>query len=289
MRELTHIEIRTRRVAQHARLGEYHSFLKGGGLEFVEHRRYVSGDDYRRIDWNVLARTREAYLKTCREEKEMTALIVADLSGSMDLGSERYSKFEVLVEAVATLAFSAASANISVGVIAGSDAVAIERAPRRGRKQTWEILNDLLNYQPSQHSRTDLQALMMRGYQVLKHPSVFFLLSDFIVQEKFFADPLLARISGDHDLVPIVIEDRLEQNLPALKSFVRLRDLEEESTIRLPLSEANCKKIADHSKMRRARVRNAFFRVGAAPVTLQTGQAPLRPLMEFFLTRQRIR
>lgn len=289
MRELTHIEIHTRRVARHALLGEYQSSLKGAGLEFVEHRRYVAGDDHRRIDWNVLARTREAYLKMCREEKEMTALIVADLSRSMDLGSERFSKFEVLVEAVATLAFSAVSANISVGVIAGADTVAIYRAPRRGRGQPWEILNDLLNYQPSRSSGTNLEALMVRGYQQLKHPSLFFLLSDFIVPEEILADPLLAQISSEHDLVPILIEDRLEQNLPVVDSFIRLRDLEEDSTVRLPLSEANCRTIADHSKVRKERIRNAFFRVGAVPVTLRTGQSPLRPLMEFFLTRRRIR
>jgi uncharacterized protein (DUF58 family) len=287
MRELTHIEIRARRVAHHALLGEYQSVLKGAGLDFVEHRRYVAGDDYRQIDWNVLARTRQTYLKVCREEKEMTALIVADLSGSMDMGSTRYSKFEVLVEAVAAIAFSAVSANISVGVIAGADGVAIERAPNRRRTQPRQILNDLLNYQPARPSFTDLKALMVRGYQVLKHPSLFFLISDFIVSEKILADPLVARISSDHDLIPILIEDRLELNLPPLKGSIRLRDLEESSTIRLSLSEANCKKIANDLKMRRERVQNAFFRVGALPITLHTDQASLRPLMEFFLTRRR--
>lgn len=119
LRELGHIEIYTRRVANRALVGDYRSSLRGEGVDFIEHKKYVAGDNWRRIDWNVFARTGQPYVRICYEEKEMLALIVADLSPSMDLGSEEFSKKDVLVEAVATIAFSAAAANMSVGLVGG--------------------------------------------------------------------------------------------------------------------------------------------------------------------------
>jgi uncharacterized protein (DUF58 family) len=182
LRELSHIEIYTRRVANQALVGDYRSSLRGEGVDFIEHKKYVAGDNWRRIDWNVLARTGQPYVKICYEEKEMLALIVADLSPSMDLGSEEFSKKDVLVEAVATIAFSAAAANMSVGLVGGAESVDLYLRPRKGRRQAWHILEGLLQYR-SRSRRTNLEQLLTYAVDSLKRPCIFFVLSDFIVME----------------------------------------------------------------------------------------------------------
>lgn len=288
MKELTYIELHTKRAASHALLGDYRSSLRGVGLEFVEHRRYTAGDDYRRIDWSALARTREAFLKICHEEKQMTAIFVADLSRSMELGSSKFSKMEVLIEAVATLSFSAMSENMSVGLVAGGQKIDLYRRPRKGRRQVWRILGDLLDYSP-RSGGTDLELLLRYGVQQLKSPCLFFILSDFIVMESILQQPLMSHIAAHHDLVPVLIEDELEHELPGLRGYLRLRDLESGEQTLLSLSSNNCQTFADEMKERREAIRKAFFRLGVVPVVLDTGQSPLLPLMEFFLERKRSR
>ena len=288
MKELTYIELYTKRAANHALLGDYRSSLRGTGLEFVEHRKYSAGDDYRRIDWSALARTREAFLKICHEEKQMTAMFVADLSRSMELGSKKFSKMEVLIEAVATLCFSAASENMSVGLVAGGQKIDLYRKPRKGRRQVWSILGDLLDYNPSSGG-TDLELLLKYGLQQLKGPGLFFVLSDFIVMESILQQPLISQIADRHDLVPIIIEDELENELPEFKGYVRLRDLESGNRTLLSLSSKNCQTFVNGMKNQRETLHKTFFRLGAIPVILNTGQSPLLPLMEFFLERKRSR
>lgn len=284
VRELTYIELHTLRAARNSLLGEYRSSLRGEGLDFIEHKIYVAGDDYRRIDWNVVARTRQPYVKICREEKEMKALIVADLSRSMDLGSERFSKKEVLIEAVATLAFSAAAANMAVGLVAGADRVELFHPPRKGRSKAWELLDSLLAYRPGSR-RTDLKPLLSCAREQLKHPSMVFFLSDFIGVESLLGDALLSSTAVHHDLVPIIIEDRLERDIPAVRGFVRVHDLEGDEEQLLSLSADNCRVFAASMEERRQSIRKAFLRLGIIPVTLSTGQSPLHPLMSFFLER----
>ncbi len=286
LRELTYIELYTKRAARNSLLGYYRSNLRGEGLDFIEHKKYVPGDDYRRIDWNVVARTRRLHVKICYEEKELTALIVADLSGSMELGSERFSKKEVLIEVAATLAFSAAAANISVGLVAGTENVELYQEPRKGRRQVWRLLDGLLDHRPRSR-RTDLKALMKYGVERLKHPSLFFVLSDFIVMESMLFDPLLTSIAAQHDLVPILIEDNLERELPRSGGYLRLRDLEGGEEVLLSLSSDNCDLFARSMETRRQTICRAFLRLGVIPVVLHTSQSPLQPLMKFFLQRKK--
>ena len=286
LRELTYIELHTRRIARNSLLGYYRSRLRGEGLDFVEHKQYVPGDNYRRFDWNVVARTRRPHVKICYEEKEMTALIVADLSGSMNFGSEQSSKKDVLIETAAALAFSAAAENISVALVAGTDHVELYQRPRRGRRHVWRVLDSLLDLRPSS-KRTNLPALLKFGQERLRHPCLFFVLSDFIVMESVLYDPLLSSIAAHHDLVPVLIEDKLERNLPAAGGYVRLRDMEGRRQAVLSLSPANCAVFARSMQERETAIRRAFLRLGVIPVVLQTGQSPLQPLMKFFLERKR--
>lgn len=286
LRELSHIEICTRRVANQALVGDYRSSLRGEGVDFIEHKKYVAGDNWRRIDWNVLARTGQPYVKICYEEKEMLALIVADLSSSMDLGSEEYSKKDVLVEAVATIAFSAATANMSVGLVGGAESVDLYLRPRKGRRQVWHILEGLLQYR-SRSRRTNLEQLLRYAVDSLRRPCIFFVLSDFIVMESLLKQPLLSYIAAHHDLVPVLIEDRLERELPPVHSYVRLRDLEVGEEVLVTLSPGNCQALARDMQRRRQTIRQAFLRLGAVSMILGTGQSPLVPLMEFFLQRKK--
>ena len=286
LRELSHIEIYTRRVANQAPVGDYRSSLRGEGVDFIEHKKYVAGDNWRRIDWNVFARTGQPYVRICYEEKEMLALIVADLSPSMDLGSEEFSKKDVLVEAVATIAFSAAAANMSVGLVGGAESVDLYLRPRKGRRQAWHILEGLLQYR-SRSRRTNLEQLLRYALDSLRRPCIFFVLSDFIVIESLLEQPLLSYIAAHHDLVPVLIEDRLERELPEVHSYVRFRDLEVGEEVLVSLSPRNCQALAGDMQRRRRAIRQAFLRLGAIPMILGTGQSPLVPLMEFFLQRKK--
>jgi hypothetical protein len=147
-------------------------------------------------------------------------------------------------------------------------------------------MDRLLGYRPPV-GPTHLEALFKRSLQLLKHPSLFFVVSDFILTESVLHSALLARIASVHDLVPVVIEDRLEEQLPSLGGYIRLRDSESAQTVRLTLSTRNCQVFSSHMKERQIALRRAFLRLGVVPILLNTGRSPLHPLMEFFLRRKR--
>jgi hypothetical protein len=157
--------------------------------------------------------------------------------------------------------------------------------PAKGRAGAWKMLAALLEYRPIS-DRTDLRPALRAGMEQLKHPSIVFFLSDFIGMDSLLSDPLFTRAAVFHDLIPIVIEDRLERYIPAVRGFVRLRDLEGGGDKLVSLSASNCEIFGKTMEERRRAVRTAFLRLGVIPVTLSTGQSPLQPLMSYFLQRR---
>jgi uncharacterized protein (DUF58 family) len=286
LRDLAYIDLRTRRVAAHALYGEYRSRSRGSGVDFVEHRKYTIGEDYRQIDWSVLARTRQAFVKIHHAEKEMAAFLVADLSGSMDQGTSRLTKKEVLIEAAVTIAFSAAKSHMSVGLVAGSDRADTYLRPRKRLRQAWRVLDALLDTTPAART-TNLEALIRFAAARLRHPSMLFLLSDFIGAERVVEGPLLAHLAQHHDVVPVLVEDHLERRWPSFRGYLRLEDLETHDSGIVSLTRDNCREMQARMAERRHQLRLAFLRLGIVPLVLNTEASPRGLLMEYFLKRKK--
>jgi uncharacterized protein (DUF58 family) len=286
LQELAYIDLYTRRIAGQALVGDYRSKLRGQGLDFVEHKKYTLGEDYRQIDWNVLARSRQPYVKVHHAEKEIAVLLVADLSGSMEQGNRRLTKKEVLIEAAATIAFSAANSNMAVGLVGGTTHADIYLRPRKRARQAWRILDVLLGFS-SPERRTNLEELVRFAAAKLKRPSMVFILSDFIGAEQFLQQSRLAHIAHHHDIVPVFIEDHLESTWPVLGGYMRLRDLETSHHDLLSLTTENCRELQRQMAERRSFIRRSFLRLGIIPAVLTTESSPRTVLREYFLRRKR--
>ena len=286
LKDLAEIDLHTRRVAGQAHFGEYRSRLRGQGVDFVEHKKYTLGEDYRQIDWNVLARSRQAYVKIHHAEKEIAVFLVADLSGSMDQGNRRLSKKEVLIEAAGIIAFSAARANMSVGLVGGTGHVDFYLRPRKRVRQAWRILDALLE-SSLQTRETNIEALLRFAASKLKSPSMLFILSDFIGAEQFLQQSHMAYIAHYHDVIPVIIEDHLEQTWPALRGYLRLHDLETSDRDIVSLTRDNCGRLQHQMAERKHLIRRSFLRLGIIPVVLTTEASSRGILMEYFLRRKR--
>ncbi|HEY8506595.1 MAG TPA: DUF58 domain-containing protein [Gemmataceae bacterium] len=221
MRQFRRLQIRARRVVQSLLEGQYHSVFKGSGLSFEDVREYQPGDDVRSIDWNVTARIGHPFVKRFVEERELTVLLVADLSGSQRFGSALQSKRSVMGELAALIAFSAVSNNDRVGLIAGGDAVERFVPPGKGPRHTLRVLRDVLFFEP-QSPGTSLRGLLDFLNRVQRRRAIVFLFSDFLDTgyENAF------RIAGRfHDLIAVCVRDPREEELPDV-GLVQLQDAE---------------------------------------------------------------
>jgi len=204
------IEIRTNRLVNEALGGEYHSVFKGRGMEFDEVREYQYGDDIRTIDWNVSARLGHFYVKRYVEERELTVVLLVDLSASKDFGTVRRFKNELAAELAALLAFSAIKNNDRVGALIFTDVVEKFIPPKKGRKHVLRVVRELLAYEP-QHRRTSIETAVRYLNNVLTKKCVIFLISDFIDQGY---EKALRVANQRHDLVALAINDPRERDLP---------------------------------------------------------------------------
>lgn len=284
--ELRYIEIYTSKAARDHRVGDYKSPLRGQGFAFDQHKPYVQGDDYRRIDWNVTARLRQPYVKKAFEDKEIDALIVADLSRSMAVGSEAQSKKELLLQVAATAAFSAFRDNMAVGLLGYTDRIELDIPARKGRAHLWHILQTLWEYQP-RGARTDFSVALTELHRRLKHSTVIFCLSDFITEQNIFENRALKYLVQRHDFIPLILEDAWEGALPAGSGFVRLHDAESGGEMLLDLSP---RKIALYERMmgdRKTALKRGFYRLHLDHLFLRPGEPFLDALMGLFLARRR--
>tara|TARA_B110000444_G_scaffold258392_1_gene299207 strand:- start:29984 stop:30853 length:870 start_codon:yes stop_codon:yes gene_type:complete len=212
LKKVRKIEIKTRRLSNHLFGGEYHSTFKGRGMTFSEVRQYEFGDDVRAIDWNVTARYNSPFIKVFEEERELTLMLLIDISGSESFGSQTQTKREVITEVAATLAFSALQNNDKVGVIMFSGKIELYIPPKKGRSHVLRIIRELLEFQPTNNLTNIGDALAFLS-SILKKKAIVFLLSDFIDSNY---EKNLKIAAKKHDLTGIRIYDKLETYIPKM-------------------------------------------------------------------------
>ncbi len=222
LKKVRKIEIKTRGLSQNIFAGEYHTAFKGRGMTFSEVREYQYGDDVRDIDWNVTARHNHPYIKIYEEERELTVMLLVDVSNSRSFGAVGEEKREMIAEVAATIAFSAIQNNDKIGVIFFSDKIEKFIPPKKGRKHILFIIRELLDFQP-ESSGTDISTVLKYFTDALKKRCTTFLISDFIDQNDYSTS--LSVASNKHDVIGIQIYDKRDTQLPNV-GLLKIRDLE---------------------------------------------------------------
>jgi uncharacterized protein (DUF58 family) len=281
LKKVRKIEIKTRSLSKHIFAGEYHSAFKGRGIAFSEVREYQYGDDIRSIDWNVTARFNHPYVKVFEEERELTVMLLVDVSGSRDFGSRGMMKKDLITEVAAVLAFSAIQNNDKVGVIFFSDKVEKFIPPKKNRRHILHIIRELIELEPESR-QTDFSEPLRYLTNAIKKRSIAFLISDFIGPA--FTDSLRIA-SNKHDVVALRIRDEREEALPPA-GMIRLRDAEtgEERWVDTSLRTTRAA-YAAWQQRQEAQLMNTFRQSGVDHVDLMTAEDYIRPLVQLFKRR----
>ncbi len=282
LKRVRRIEIKTRGLSNHIFAGEYHSAFKGRGMSFSEVREYTPGDDVKTIDWNVTARFSHPFVKVFEEERELTLMLLVDVSGSTLFGTFQRLKKELITEISAVLSFSASTNNDKVGVIFFSDRIEKFIPPKKGRSHILRIIRELIALEPSATAGTDVQVALDYLNNVLKKRTITFLLSDFISKPYDKALQLAAR---KHDLVGLQVYDRADRELPSAgivqvidSETGGLRWIDTDDTI---LRTRYAKIFDEHSRYSK----QAFRKSGASLLTVRTDQDYVKVLQGFFKGR----
>jgi uncharacterized protein (DUF58 family) len=283
VKKLKKIEIYTSRLANDQLAGSYHSVFKGRGMAFSEVRQYQPGDDVRFIDWNVSARMNDTYVKIFTEEREMTVMLLVDLSASERFGSVEKPKIETVAEVAALLAFSAIKNNDRVGLILFTDRVERFVPPKKGRSHVMRVVTEILNADPEGEG-TDLGVALDLLGGIGKRRTVAFLISDFIADD--YEKPLKV-VSAKHDLIPIQIADPREDELPDV-GLALVEDLETGELVEVDTSDLDVRaNYAREAQRQRAAREHLFRRLQLDHVTVSTDRDFVKPLTELFRLRQR--
>ncbi|MDC3305524.1 DUF58 domain-containing protein [Flavobacteriales bacterium] len=281
LKKVRKIEIKTKGLSNHIFAGEYHTAFKGKGMAFSEVREYQPGDDIRSIDWNVTARYNAPFVKVFEEEREMTVMLLIDVSASGNFGTQEQFKRELATELSAILAFSAIKNNDKVGVIFFTDKVEQFIPPKKGKSHILRIIREVLAFQPTGKG-TDIAGALEYFNSVIKKRSICFILSDFMSKE--FDRPLKIA-SKKHDLVALRIHDTREDILPNV-GLVPMQDAETEEMI---FVDTSSKKVRDNFAKNRLqateKLRKLFPASGVDLIDITTGTDYVKPLMNFFKTR----
>ncbi len=284
LKALRRLEITSTRLANEAQLaGNYESVIKGQGLAFQEVRQYQPGDDVRSIDWNVSARMLDAHVKVFTEEREMTVMLLCDVSRSERFGTAGMNKRRLATEVAALCAFSAVGHNDRVGLIATSDEVELVVPPEKGRKHAMRVVREVFELEPKR-SGTDLALGLETLLHVSKRRAVAFVLSDFFASGY---ERKLALAAVKHDVIPIVLTDPRDDALPDV-GLVRFEDLETGQDL---LVDTSSKQVRDHYtaevKAQRKRMIREFRRLGLDHAVVRTNEPYIQPLRELFARRAR--
>lgn len=283
LKKVRRIEIKTRRLSNHLFSGEYHSSFKGRGMAFSEVRRYEFGDDIRAIDWNVTARLHEPHIKVFEEERELTLMLLVDLSGSENFGSRQQLKRELITEICATLAFSAIQNNDKVGVIFFSDKVEKFIPPTKGKTHILRIIRELIEFKPESNKTNIAEALrFFSAFQ--KRRAIAFILSDFM--DSRYKDALKIA-SRKHDLTGIRIFDPIEEDLPNL-GLLPMQDPESGKVHWINTSSSKLRsqmkrRFQDYKKY----YKESFLRSGAGELSIRVDQSYPAALLGYFKKRSR--
>ncbi|MDY8138760.1 DUF58 domain-containing protein [Aquimarina sp. 2201CG5-10] len=281
LKKVRKIEIKTRRLSDHIFGGEYHSTFKGRGMTFSEVRQYQFGDDVRNIDWNVTARYNEPYIKVFEEERELTMMLMVDVSGSQLFGTQQQFKKEIITEIAATLAFSATQNNDKIGLILFTDEIELFIPPKKGRSHVLRIIRELLEYQPKSKQTNITEALKFLS-NVMKKKAIVFVLSDFIADDY---QQTLKIVGGKHDVTGIRVFDRREEEIPNLGMV----QMEDEETGELLLVNTGSRKTRDnYSKYYQERTtyfKDSFTRSGAGSLSSRVDESYVKKLLGYFKRR----
>lgn len=282
LKKVRKIEIKSRGLSNNIFAGEYHTAFKGRGMMFSEVREYQPGDDVRDIDWNVTARHNKPYVKVYEEERELTVMLLVDVSGSRDFGGVGQSKRETIAEIAATLAFSSIQNNDKVGVIFFSDKVEKFIPPQKGRKHILFIIREIIDFQP-EHKLTDLNAPLVFLTNALKKKCSAFILSDFIDGNDYYKSLSIA--NHKHDIAAIQVYDERDSKMPDV-GLVRMRDLETGEDLWIDTSSKKVRKEFDRAWYERQQnFSSSTARCGVDSVSVRTDEDYVKSLIALFRRR----
>jgi uncharacterized protein (DUF58 family) len=281
LKKVRRIQIITSAMVSDLFAGQYHSAFKGRGVEFEEVREYQPGDDVRTIDWNVTARTGRPFVKNYREERELTVMLLVDVSASQEFGTRQQLKSELVAELGATLAFSAIQNNDKVGLLLFTDRVERFVPARKGTRHVLRVVRELLYHQPTGR-KTDVAVALEHVHRVLRRRAVVFLISDF--QTPDFSGPL--RVARHrHDLIPVIVQDQREVTLPPVR-YVELLDPETGEQLLVDTSSRALRSRFQHlAEWRRTALLDQFRKLRIDTLQVHTGGSFVEPLMTFFRRR----
>ena len=281
LKKVRKIEIKSKGLSNHIFAGEYHTAFKGTGMAFSEVREYQSGDDIRSIDWNVTARYNTPFVKIFEEEREMTVMLLIDVSASGDFGTNKQYKKDLATEIAAVLAFSAIKNNDKVGVIFFSDRIEKFIIPKKGKSHILRIIREIVSLKPDSKG-TDVSMALEYFNSVIKKRSICFLLSDFTSTP--FSKPLKIA-SKKHDIVGVRIHDKRESEIPNI-GLVPMQDMETDKLVYVDTSDKEIR--LNYSKTRSQKIKelNKIFETnGVDLVQISTGEDYVKPLVNFFKRR----
>lgn len=281
LKKVRKIEIKTKRLSNHVFGGEYHSTFKGRGMTFSEVRSYQFGDDVRSIDWNVTARYNEPFVKVFEEERELTMMMLVDVSGSELFGTGDQFKKEIITEIAATLAFSATQNNDKIGLLLFSDQLELFIPPKKGRSHVLRIIRELIEFEPKGRN-TNLTEALKYATNVLKKKAIIFVLSDFIDDGYQHS---LKIISGKHDVTGIRVYDPREEEIPNL-GMVQMRDQETWEMLMVNTGSKTIRRsYAEYFRDRENYFRESFTKSGAGSFSTRVDESYVKKLLGYFKTR----
>ena len=281
LKKVRKIEIKTRKLSSNIFGGEYHSAFKGRGMTFSEVRNYQFGDDVRTIDWNVTARYNEPFVKIFDEERELTLMLMVDVSNSALFGTNNALKKNIITEISATLAFSALQNNDKVGLILFSDQVELYIPHSKGKTHVLRIIRELIEFKPLS-KKTDIKVALEFLTRILKKKSITFILSDFISSDY---EKSLKIISKKHDLTGIKVYDKFEEAIPNL-GLVQMFDQETEE---IKMIDTSSKSLRDNYKREMSlnfkKFNDLFTKNGAGTISCRTDESYIKKLLNYFKNR----
>ncbi len=281
LKKVRKIEIKTRRLSDHIFSGEYHTSFKGRGMTFSEVRQYQFGDDVRAIDWNVTARYNEPYIKVFEEERELTMMLMVDVSGSESFGTKNQFKKDIVTEIAATMAFSATQNNDKIGLILFSDQIELYIPPKKGKSHVLRIIRELIEFTPKSNKTDITQALkFLSGTQ--KKKAIVFLISDFMADDY---EHTLKIAGKKHDVTGVRVYDIREEQMPDI-GMVNMLDAETGETIMVNTGSKSVR--LEYEKYYRDKVKyfkETFSRCGAGTVNTRVDESYVTKLLGYFKGR----
>lgn len=282
LKKVRKIEIKTRKLSDHIFSGEYHTSFKGRGMTFSEVRQYQYGDDVRAIDWNVTARYNEPYVKVFEEERELTMMLMVDISGSESFGTKNQLKSEIVTEIAATLAFSATQNNDKIGLILFSDQIELYIPPKKGKSHVLRIIRELIEFEPKSKLTNIGQALQFLS-ATQKKKAIVFMISDFITDDDY--EKTLKIASKKHDITGIRVFDLREEQIPNI-GLVAMQDAETGNTQWVNTASKNVR--LQYEKYYQDKVnyfKDVFSKCGAGAVNTRVDESYVTKLLGYFKSR----